>query len=103
MRTVAAVAGALVLSAALAQTEAPQGRSPRGAADGGTSRVRKPGPVLLGTDPPGRLRAAEPTDAGPIAQADAGPTLQLEIQQLRTRIDALERERAQAQQQSQQL
>src|SRR5437764_13295216 len=104
MRTVAAVAGALVISAALAQTESPQARAPRGIADGGTSRVRKPGPVLLGTDPPGRLRAAEPSDAGVAQIVDAGPSpLQLEVQQLRARVDALERERAQAQQQSQQL
>src|SRR3954469_25915950 len=104
MRIAAALTIALGVAAALAQTGSPQARTARGAADAGTKRARKDGPVYLGTDPPGRLRP-EPADAG-IAQAvDAGPTpLQLEVQQLRARVDALERERSQAQQQqSQQL
>jgi len=61
------------------------------------------GPMLLGTDPPGSLRPASPSDGG-VAQQDAGPDeLRRELQALRGRVDALERERALAQGQSQQL
>lgn len=79
----------------------PEGRAPRSTADAGPSRARPPRPVLLGTDPPGKLRPWP--DAGPAPQ-DAGPSpLQQEVQQLRARVDALEQERSQIRQQSQQL
>lgn len=93
--------------------EGPQGRSPRDAegpegrraprADAGPPKPRPPGPVLLGTDPPGRLRAFGSPDGGVVAQSDAGDELRREVQELRARITALEAERAQHQQQSQQL
>ena len=79
-----------------------QGRStpkaPRGQADGGR-------PVLLGTDPPGRLRTSpSPADAGVAAERDAGgDEVHRELQALRARVDALELERAQAQETVQQL
>jgi chromosome segregation ATPase len=60
--------------------------------------------VLLGTDPPGRLRAFGSSDGGVIAQSDAGADdLRREVAQLRARISALEQDRGQLQQQSQQL
>ena len=76
-----------------------QGRAPSR-----TSRSRADGgPILLGTDPPGRLRPAPASDAG-MAQADAGPDeLHRELQALRARVDALEQERARSQETSQQL
>jgi hypothetical protein len=59
--------------------------------------------MLLGTDPPGSMRLAPPSDGG-VAQQDAGPDeVHLELRALRGRLDALERERALAQGQSQQL
>jgi hypothetical protein len=106
MRIFAAAALALSVAAALAQGARPQGRPARGTADGGSPRVRTPGPILLGTDPPGKLRrAVSPADAGAPVQRIAAPEdVQRELQQLKARVDALERERAQLQlQQSQQL
>src|SRR5713226_6808989 len=95
---------ALLAAAALAQGQSPEGRSPRGKADAGPTRPRPPGPVLLGTDPPGRLRAFGSSDGGVIAPSDAGADdLRREVQQLRARIFALEQDRGQLQQQSQQL
>src|SRR5205085_7748323 len=85
--------GALLIAQA---RPARPGRS-KSRADGGT--------VILGTDPPGRLRpaAAAATDGG-VAQADAGPdATQRQIQELRARVDLLERQLAQSQQQGQQL
>ena len=72
------------------------GRS-KSRADGGT--------VILGTDPPGRLRPAAAAAAdGGVPQADAGPdATQRQIQELRARVDLLERQLAQSQQQGQQL
>lgn len=127
MRTPAAVLGALALAGALlqsagrgtdapgaadaggspgasSQSAVPQARSRRGGADAGPSRTRAQGPVLLGTDPPGRLRPT-PADAGVTAPQDAGPTTeQRELQQLRARVDALEQQRFQQQdQQARQL
>lgn len=95
MRVLAATA--LGLTASLLLGQAPGGRRPaRGRADGGT------GPILLGTDPPGKLRPFG--DAGPVAQADAGlDPVRAELVQLRARVDALERERGQSQLQTQQL
>jgi chromosome segregation ATPase len=87
---------ALLLAVLLGQGRAPS-RAPRGQADGG--------PILLGTDPPGRLRPAPPeaADAGTAAR-DAGPDeVHRELQALRTRLDALEQELAQSRQTSQQL
>ena len=87
---------ALLLAFLLGQARTP--RTPRGRADAG--------PVLLGTDPPGRLRPAPApaTDAGAIAQQDGGlDDVHRELQQLRARLEALERERAQAQENAQRL
>ena len=62
------------------------------------------GPIVIGTDPPGRLRPS-PADAGVAAQpADAGETAtQRQIADLRARVDGLEQRLAQTQQQSQEL
>src|SRR5437773_12430209 len=88
----AALFGITAAAALLGQADAPQGRAPRGRADAGSPRQ---GPVLLGTDPPGKLKASPPSDAGVTAQADAGvDAVRAEVQQLRPRVDALERERA---------
>src|SRR5258708_15088414 len=106
MRTVAAAALALSVAAALAQGTGPHSRAAHGAADGGPPRVRPPGPILLGTDPPGKLRRAlSPSDAGDAVPRIAAPEdVQREMQELKARVDTLERERAQLQQQqSQQL
>ena len=86
-----------VLLAFLLGQARPPSRAPRGRADAG--------PVLLGTDPPGRLRPAPPSpDAGTTAQHDGGvDDVHRELQQLRARLEALEQERAQAQQNAQQL
>ena len=96
----AAVAGCA--AAALAQADGgPRHRPVRRAADAGMSRQK---PVLLGTDPPGKLRPPGPSADGGVAVADAGPDeVHRELQQLRVRVDQLERERAQSQQSSQQL
>jgi TolA-binding protein len=106
MRIFAAAALALSVAAALAQGTSSRGRPAHGAADGGPPRVRTPGPILLGTDPPGKLRrATAPSDAGaPVPHIAPPEDVQREMQQLKARVDALERERTQlAQQQSQQL
>ena len=87
----------VLLAFLLGQAPRPPPRGSRGRADAG--------PVLLGTDPPGRLRPDPTTaDAGTTAQRDGGlDDLHRELQQLRTRLEALEQERAQAQQNAQQL
>jgi TolA-binding protein len=87
-----------LLSALLLGQARTPSRSTRGRADGG-------GPVLLGTDPPGRLRpAAAPADGGTAQAADAGPDdVHRELQALRARVDALEQDRARSQETSQQL
>ena len=86
-----------VLLAFLLGQARPPSRAPRGRADAG--------PVLLGTDPPGRLRPTPPSpDAGTTSQHDGGvDDVHRELQQLRARLEALEQERAQAQQNAQQL
>lgn len=97
---------ALLLSALLAQTGNPAPKSTRDRSDGGTRRRADAGdrPILLGTDPPGRLRPAAPAPDGGTAERDAGPDeVQRELQALRSRIDALEQERQRSQQTSQQL
>jgi DNA repair exonuclease SbcCD ATPase subunit len=98
VRLVAAIPSVL-LAVLLAQSSGPASRQSRERADGG--------PILLGTDPPGRLRPEPATDAGATVQRDAGAEpvqpLQQQLQQLRARIDALERERAEAQQNARQL
>jgi len=94
---IALVTGALA-AMLLAQTGsgAPVRRA-RGRADAG------PKPILLGTDPPGRLRPSPPSDGG-VAQQDAGPDeVHRQLQALQARIDALERDRAQGQQQAELL
>ena len=96
----------LAVAAALAQgATGPQARSGRGAADGGTSRVRTPGPIFLGTDPPGKLRPQrDGADGGTAVQRiAASDEVQRELQQLRARVAALEQERGQIEQQAQQL
>ena len=106
MRIFASLVAALSVAAAFAQKSTrPQGRSGRGAPDGGVSRVRTPGPIFLGTDPPGKLRSqrAESDGGAPVPRIAAPDDVQRELQQLRLRVDALERERGQLQQQSQQL
>ena len=89
-------------AAALAQADGGQRRRPaRRGADAGVTRQK---PVLLGTDPPGKLRPPDPSSDAGIASADAGPDeMHRELQQLRARVDMLERERAQSQQSTQQL
>ena len=83
----------------------PTPRPKRGRADAGTRADAGERPLLLGTDPPGRLRPTQaPPDGGVSADRDAGPDdVHRELQQLRSRLEALEQERGQAQQVSQQL
>jgi TolA-binding protein len=83
----------------------PTARPKRGRADAGARADAGERPLLLGTDPPGRLRPTQaPPDGGAPAERDAGPDdVHRELQQLRARLDALEQERAHAQQVSQQL
>ena len=83
----------------------PAARPKRGRADAGARVDAGERPLLLGTDPPGRLRPTQPPpDGGASVERDAGPDdVHRELQQLRARLDALEQERAQAQQVSQQL
>jgi len=83
----------------------PTPRPKRGRADAGTRADAGERPLLLGTDPPGRLRPTQtPPDGGVSADRDAGPDdVHRELQQLRARLEALEQERTQAQQVSQQL
>jgi DNA repair exonuclease SbcCD ATPase subunit len=88
-----------VLVALLLGQARPASRGARGRADAGDR------PILLGTDPPGKLRPnpASP-DAGVVAQHDAGmDAVQQEMRQLRARIEVLEQERAQNQQNAQKL
>ena len=88
-----------VLFALLLAQSRPASRGARGRADAGDP------PILLGTDPPGKLRPNPPSpDGGVVGQRDAGPDpIQQEMQQLRARIDALEQERAQTRQDAQKL
>lgn len=83
----------------------PAARPKRGRADAGARADAGERPLLLGTDPPGRLRPTPaPPDGGASVERDAGPDdVHRELQQLRARLDALEQERAHAQQVSQQL
>jgi TolA-binding protein len=62
------------------------------------------GPIVIGTDPPGRLRPS-PDDAGVSVPApDAGETAtQRQIADLRARVEGLEQKLAQTQQQSEDL
>jgi len=88
------IAPAVVIALALAQVRAPA-RTGRGKADAGDR------PVLLGTDPPGRLRPAS-ADAGTDGGTrDAGPDeVHRELERLRTRLDALEQDRVRAAEQT---
>ena len=88
-----------VLFALLLAQGRPASRRARGQSDAGDR------PILLGTDPPGKLRPNPPSpDGGGVSQRDAGPDpVQQEMQQLRARIDALEQERAQTRQNAQKL
>ena len=106
MRIFATLIAALAVAASFApSTRRPQGRSGRGTADGGLPPVRTPGPILLGTDPPGKLRPqrSEPDAGTPVPRIAASDDVQRELQQLRARVDALEQERGQLQEQSRQL
>jgi TolA-binding protein len=94
----AALIAFLLAQVSLAQVRSPA-RSSRGRADAGRDAGDRP--VLLGTDPPGRLRPASATDGGIDGGADAGPDeLRRELQQLRTRLDVLEQERLRVTQQT---
>jgi hypothetical protein len=95
---------AIMFAFVMAQAS-PAARSKRGRADAGPRADAGERPLLLGTDPPGRLRPAlPPPDGGASADHDAGPDdVRRELQQLRARLEALEQERAHAQQISQQL
>lgn len=90
---------ALLIAFLMGQVRTPP-RPKRGKADAGDR------PILLGTDPPGRLRPPVPSpdagaDGGP---ADAGPDeVHRELQQLRARLEALEQDRAARAQTAQQL
>lgn len=113
MRTALAAVIGVVTAALLGeahQPSAPQGRRPRGAADGGSpadggppARAQKP--YLLGTDPPGKLRRFTSDDGGTVARvADAGPgEVERELIELRARVRELELERAERQAQAEQL
>jgi hypothetical protein len=94
---------ALAAGSAIAQADAgTPARRQRKPADAGMAQRDRP--ILLGTDPPGRLRPSPPAPDGGVAQRDAGPDeVHREIQQLRARIDALEQERARNQEAAQQL
>ncbi len=91
------IAPALLLAVLLAQARK-SSRPAKGKADAGDR------PVLLGTDPPGRLRPASAdagVDGGP---GDAGPDeVHRELQTLRARVEALEQERARSELTAQQL
>lgn len=94
MRVLASIPA--LLAALLLGQGRPTPRQPRARPDGG--------PILLGTDPPGRLRPATPSADAGVVQRDAGPDeVHQELQVLRARVDALERERAQSQQTAEQL
>jgi predicted component of type VI protein secretion system len=99
VRLLAAIPTVLI-AALLAQSSRTPSRPARGRADAGDR------PILLGTDPPGRLRPDSAADGGIAAtQRDGGSdlALQREIQQLRARVDSLEQERAQTQHNARQL
>jgi hypothetical protein len=98
---------ALGLVFLLAQASGAARKKTRGRSDGGTDG----GPILLGPDPPGRLRPDPPggRDAG-IGLPDAGTpdggvraTQSQQIDELRARIAALEQQAVASQQQAQQL
>src|SRR3954469_15175640 len=103
LAAVPAVVAAALLGQGRAPPRTPRGRPPPGPAGAGPDAGD--GPILLGTDPPGRLRPSPPApaDAG-VAQQDAGPDeVHRELQTLRARLDGLEQELARARQTSQQL
>src|SRR5947209_9374523 len=94
-----------LLSVLLAQGNAPAGRA-RGRPDAGDSAERRRGdkPILLGTDPPGRLRNVPAGPDAGVAARDAGPDeVHRELQALRARLEQLEQERSRSQQTAQQL
>jgi uncharacterized membrane-anchored protein YhcB (DUF1043 family) len=93
------IAPSLVLALLVAQTRS-SSRPARDRADAGDR------PILLGTDPPGRLRPSPATDGGTAnpAPPDAGPDeVHRDLQLLRARLETLEQERAQHQRTAQQL
>src|SRR4051794_1039594 len=98
---------ALTAAVLLAQSTGGAKRRSRSRLDAGTDDGR---PVLLGPDPPGRLRADPPArdggiaDAG-VAAADGGTrsAQQLQLDELRARIAVLEQQAAMLQQQNQQM
>jgi TolA-binding protein len=90
------IAPAVLIAALLAQVRA-SSRPAKGKADAGDR------PILLGTDPPGKLKPV-PADAGADRSVDGGPDdLHRELQALRARVEVLERELARRQQTEQQL
>ena len=99
---------ALALVFLLAQSSGAARKKTRARSDGGTDG----GPVLLGPDPPGRLRPDPPggRDGGIGGLPDAGApdggqraTQSQQIDELRARIAALEQQASASQQQAQQL
>lgn len=100
--SILAIVGCAAAAAALAQVDGGTPRRSRRRADAGVSASDRP--ILLGTDPPGRLRPSPPSPDAGIAQHDGGPdSVHRELQQLRARVDALEQERARNQQTAEQL
>jgi len=91
---------AILLPVLLAQVSPPTRTTPQ-KRDAGVRRRRDAGdrPIILGTDPPGRLRPSAEAGDGGVAERDAGPDeVHRELQALRARIDVLEQERLRTQQ-----
>jgi uncharacterized membrane-anchored protein YhcB (DUF1043 family) len=96
---------AILLPVLLAQVSPPTRTTSR-QRDAGVRRRRDAGdrPIILGTDPPGRLRPAAEVGDGGVVERDAGPDeVRRELQALRARIDALEQERLRTQQTAEML
>ena len=86
-----------VLFALLLAQGRPASRRARGQSDAGDR------PILLGTDPPGKLRPNPPSaDGGGVSQRDAGPDpVQQELQQLRQQVADAEARRQAIEEQQQ--
>src|SRR5882672_3114992 len=76
----------------------PAARPKRGRADAGARADAGERPVLLGTDPPGRLRPAQaPPDGGAGVERDAGPDdVQRQLQQLTQEVQQIRQQIADA-------
>jgi len=94
MRAIAASICGLLVALLAAQPGEGASKRKRSRGDGG--------PIVIGTDPPGRLRLVP--DASVAAEADAGPNAtERQLTELRLRVELLERQLALEQQQTQQL